>query len=120
MFKKKDGIENKWRPASSPFKALFHYAGKKEIMHRKLQKTRCDYTKERSKQREHLNTEIAGLNKLLSESSVDEDTHARLKKMLEMGYEQKRRETRQKYGFTENLDAIRAANEIKNKCYTPL
>jgi hypothetical protein len=109
MFNKKDEINHKWRPASSPFKALLHYAKKEEIAHRKLQKTRRAYIKERIKQREHLNREFAGLDKLLKENSIDEDTRARLKKMLEIGYEQKRQETREKYGFIKNLDANRAA-----------
>ncbi len=100
MFNKKNQIDHIWRSASSPFKALLHYARKEEIADRKLQKTRRGYVKERIKQREHLNGEIAGLDKLLKENSIDEDTHARLGKVLEIGYEQKRQETREKYGFT--------------------
>ena len=99
MFNKKDDLNNRWHTLSSLFKALFHYAEKEEIAHRKLQKTKRTYIKERIKQQEHLNTEIAGLDKLLKESSIDEDTHARLKKLLAIGYEQKRQETREKYGF---------------------
>src|SRR3989337_3141639 len=70
MFNKKDEIGKKWRPASSPFKALFHCAEKEEIAHRKLQKTRRAYIKERTKQQEHLNGEIAGLDKLLNEGDI--------------------------------------------------
>jgi hypothetical protein len=109
MFTKKDEIDHKWRPASSPFKALLHYARKEEIAHRKLQKTRHAYIKERIEQREHLNREVAGLDKLLKENSIDEDTCARLKKLLEIGYEQKRQETREKHGFMKNLAASGAA-----------
>ena len=109
MFNRKDEIGKKWRPASSPFKALFHCAEKEEIAHRKLQKTRRAYIKERTKQQEHLNGEIAGLDKLLKEGSIDEDMYPRLKKLLEIGYEQKRRETREMYGFVKKLDADKAA-----------
>ena len=109
MFNKKDEIEKKWRPASSSLKALFHYAGKEEVAQRKLQKTRRAYLKERTKQREHLNGEIARLDKLLKEGSIDKDIYPRLKKLLEIGYEQKRRETREMYGFVKKLDADKAA-----------
>jgi hypothetical protein len=95
MFNKRGEIDHKWRPTSSAFKALFHFAGKEENAQRKLQKTRRAYIKERTKQREDLNTEIAGLDKLLKEGYI----HVRLKKLLEIGYEQKRQETREKYGF---------------------
>ena len=108
MFNEKDKIEKKWRPASSRFKALLHYAGE-EAAQRKLQKTRRAYLKERTKQREHLNWEIARLDKLLKEGSIDEDIYPRLKKLLEIGYEQKRRETREIYGFVKKLDADKAA-----------
>jgi hypothetical protein len=39
------------------------------------------------------------LEKLLKENLIDEDTHARLNKVLEIGYEQKWKETREKYGL---------------------
>jgi hypothetical protein len=109
MFNRKDETEKKWRPASSPFKALFHSAGKEELAQRKLQKSRRAYLKERTKQREHLDWEFARLDKLLKEGSIDEDIYPRLKKLLEIGYEQKRRETREMYGFVEELDDNKAA-----------
>jgi uncharacterized protein YecT (DUF1311 family) len=99
MFNKRGEIDHKGRPASSAFKALFHFARKEENAQRKLQKTRRAYIKERTKQREDLNTEIAGLDKLLKEGYIHKDIHVRLKKLLEIGYEQKRQETREKYGF---------------------
>lgn len=97
MINIKSEIDHKWRSASSPFKALLHYAKKEEIAHRKLQKTIRAYIKERIMQREHLNSEVAGLDKLLKENSIDEDTYARLNKMLEIGYELKCQETRKKW-----------------------
>jgi len=107
MFEIEIEIEKKWRPASSLFKALLHHAGK-GVARRKLQKTTRVYIKERTKQREHLNGEIAGLDKLLKEGSIDEDIYSRLKKLLEIGYEQKRRETREMYGFAKKPDADKA------------
>jgi hypothetical protein len=102
MFNKKDENGHKWRPLS-PFKVLFHIAKKEARAQHKLQKTRRAYIKERTKQQEHLNREIVGLDELLKESSIDEETHARYKKLLEIGYEQKRQEAREKYGFTKTL-----------------
>ena len=95
---------------SSQIKALFHCAGKEEVAYRKLQKTRRVYIKERTEQRERLNRGIAGLDRLLKENSIDEDTYARLKKLLEIGYKQKRQETREMCGFVRKLDDNRAAS----------
>ena len=73
----------------------------KEVKHcGKLRKNKHAYSKERNKQREHLNKEIAGVNKLLKEGSISQDIHSRYLKMLEMGYVQKIQETRDRYGFT--------------------
>ena len=58
------------------------------------------YFKERRKQREHLNSQIAHLDRLLESNSVGEDTYVRSKKLLRMNYKQKREATREKYGFT--------------------
>jgi hypothetical protein len=108
MFDKKGENDHKWRPLS-PFKVLFRIAKKEAKAQHKLQKIRRAYVKERTKQKERLNREIVGLDKLLKESSIDEETHGRLKKLLEIGYKQQRQETREKYGFTKNLDANIAA-----------
>ena len=69
---------------------------------RKLQKIRRSYLKERSKQQQQLNEEFSRLDVLLKQNSIDENTHERLRKLLEMGYKQKRIETRLKYGFIRN------------------
>jgi len=61
---------------------------------------RRSYIKERTKQKEHLNTQIAHLDKLLKHNSIDENMHARYEKLLEINYEKEREETRTKYGFT--------------------
>ncbi len=67
---------------------------------RKLRNVKRSYLRERLKQRQHLNEEISRLDTLLKEGVIDEDTHKRLRKLLEMGYQQKRQETRLKYGFS--------------------
>jgi hypothetical protein len=112
MFNKKNEIENKWRIGSSPFKVSFHIAEKEVGIHCKLQKVKREYIKEREKRREYLNGEITRLDRLLKEGSIDEDMYPRLKKLLEIGYEQKRRETREMYGFVNKLVAEKTANEV--------
>jgi len=99
MFKKKDEISSKCRP--SPFKSLFTIT-KREAKANKpeLKKIRRVYAKERTKQLEHMKNEVTYINKLLEEGSIDENTYARYKKLLEMVYVEKRQETREKYGFT--------------------
>jgi hypothetical protein len=67
---------------------------------RHLQKTKRSYRQERTAQHQRLNEENQKLDALLSDSRIDEDTHKRLKKLLKMGYHQKRSETRLKHGFT--------------------
>jgi hypothetical protein len=98
MFNKKDEVVSKWRP-SSQFTALFHICTRETRAQRKLQKAKRAYAKERTKQREHLTKETAAVDKLLEEGSISEDIHTRYRKMLERGYAQKLRETREKYGF---------------------
>jgi hypothetical protein len=66
---------------------------------RKTRKNRRSYFEERSKQHEHLNEEFSRLEELLKENSIDQGTYERLLKLLQMGYKQKREETRLKYGF---------------------
>jgi hypothetical protein len=65
----------------------------------KLRNNNRAYSKERKKQREHLEKEIAVVNKFFEEGSISKDIHSRYLKMLEMGYTQKIQETRDKYGF---------------------
>ena len=102
MFDRKSALGHKLRSTALPFNVLFQPATKKEISQRQLRKTRHSYVKERMKQREQLDQENASLRKLLEENSIDTDIYARLKKLLEMGYKQKREETRTKHGFLNN------------------
>jgi ATP-dependent Clp protease ATP-binding subunit ClpA len=62
---------------------------KEESSDRVMQKAIRAYVEERTKQRKKFEIEIAKLDKLLKERSIDEDVHARLSKVLEMAYEQK-------------------------------
>ena len=51
-----------------------------------------------------MNDELVGLDVLLGRGSIDEYTQTRLKKLLEICYERKREETREKYGFADVAD----------------
>jgi hypothetical protein len=66
---------------------------------RKLQRVKRSYFRGRFKQQQRLKEEVARLDTLLKENAIDEDTYRRLRKVLEIGYQQQRQETRRKYGF---------------------
>ena len=65
----------------------------------KLPKIWRSYLKERVEQKQHLKKESSRLETLLKAKSIDKETHERLMKLLERGYEQKRQDIRLKYGF---------------------
>lgn len=93
-------IDQKKVLGTPPFKASFNFAKAEKTTERNFKEKRRSYLKERTKQKEHLNSQIANLEKLLNDKSINEDTYARYKKLLEMSYEQEREATREKYGFT--------------------
>ncbi len=68
---------------------------------RKMEKAKRSYFRERAQQHQHLKEETAKLDTLLKENVIDEDTHKRLRKLLEISYQKKRQETRIKYGFAQ-------------------
>jgi hypothetical protein len=70
------------------------------ISSRKLKKKKLSYFKERREQYQNLKKEFLRLDMLLHENSIDESTYERLKKLVRMGYEQKRQETMLKHGFS--------------------
>jgi hypothetical protein len=99
MFSRKDKIIKLWSPSSSSSR-LVQTSKSKSKSKRKLRNKKQAYAKERTKQREHLNEEIAFINKLREEGSISEDIYTRYQKLLEIGYEQRIQETREKYGFS--------------------
>jgi hypothetical protein len=103
IFLCKSEISEKRRQVSLRFKVLFHHAEKRDTARRKLQKARRAYTKERLNQREQLGREMSRLDKLLCENSINEDTYARYKKLLEIINEEKRQQTRKKCRFAKDL-----------------
>jgi hypothetical protein len=62
-------------------------------------KKKSNYAKERAKQREHLNKEIAELDKFQDQGLISETVGNRYRKLLEICYSEKRMQTREKYGF---------------------
>jgi hypothetical protein len=82
--------------------ASFHLNNRKNCKTHLARKKRS-YLEERIKQREYLSSQIAHLDKLLHNNSINRDTYARFKKLLEMSYEQKREATIEKHGFTNTM-----------------
>ena len=82
-----------------PSKAPSRVSGRRIKTRRITDRIRHAYAQERAKQKEHLDYERAGLDELLNCGSIDEETQVRFVKLLEMSYEKKREETREKYGF---------------------
>ena len=105
MFNKKDEII-KEQSIPSPYLALFYIDKQGTNIHRKLRKTRQAYSKERRRQQDYLKNEVDRLDKLLDEGFINEDLHTRYKKIMEIDYEKKRLETREKYGFKTNLHKL--------------
>jgi len=84
-------------------KNFFSRQSNEELAKRKLEKMRHSYTKERQKQREHFDEELARTNDLLKSESIDEETHERYHRLLKWGYNLQREETRKKFGLTESI-----------------
>jgi hypothetical protein len=62
--------------------AVYYYANRGEIAERKTKKLAQAYIKEKAKQKEVMNKEIAKIDKLFEEKSIDEETCERLKNVL--------------------------------------
>jgi len=73
--------------------SVYYYANKEEISRRKTKKLVQSYIKEKAKQRELMNKELANLEKLLENKSIDKNTCERLKKVLVVMNEKKKGET---------------------------
>ena len=62
--------------------AVYYYAHREEIATRKTKKLVQAYVKEKAKLKESMNKEIAKIDKLFEEKSIDEETCERLKNVL--------------------------------------
>jgi hypothetical protein len=110
LFNKNCTTNQKLQPETIRIKNLFHRTTNKEKTIRKL---RTSYIKERTKQRANLNQEMNGLTTLLKENSIDQETYERLKKILTIGYEQKRQEIRVKHGFNTSQPSSSKASAMQ-------
>ena len=72
---------------------VYYYAKKEEITRRKTKKLVQAYIKEKAKQQEAMNKELANIDKLFENKSIDKETCERLKNVLIMMNEKKREET---------------------------
>jgi hypothetical protein len=62
--------------------AVYHYAHREEIAKGKTKKLVQAYIKEKAKQKEAMKKELAKIDKLFEEKSIDEETCERLKNVL--------------------------------------
>jgi len=62
--------------------AVYYYANREEIAKKKTKKLVQAYIKQRAKQKASMNKELAKIDKLFEEKSIDEETCERLKNVL--------------------------------------
>jgi len=73
--------------------SVYYYANKEESTRRKTKKLIQAYIKEKVKQQEAMNKELAKIDKLLENKLIDKETCERLKNVLLVIAEKKREET---------------------------
>jgi len=90
---------------------VFYYARREESAQRRLKNVMRSYIKKRKKQQETLSRELAKLDEIRNNKSIDEITYERLKHILEANFEQKLEEARvqltdmaNKSGLTKGAD----------------
>jgi uncharacterized membrane protein YhiD involved in acid resistance len=72
---------------------VYYYANKAEIAKRKTKKLVQTYIKEKAKQKKAMNKELAKIDKLFEDKSIDEETRERLKNVLIVMNEKESEET---------------------------
>jgi hypothetical protein len=72
---------------------VYYYANKEEIAKRKTRKLVQDYIKERVQQQKAMNKELAKIDKLFGDKSIDKETCERLKNVLIVMNEKESKET---------------------------
>jgi Na+-transporting NADH:ubiquinone oxidoreductase subunit NqrC len=83
---------------------VYYYANKEQIARRKTKKLVQAYIKEKAKQRQAMNKEIAKIDKLFENKSIDKETCERLKNVLTVMKEKKRGETKDIFEYVANND----------------
>ena len=82
--------------------SVYYYSRKAKPARRKTKKLVQSYIKEKAKQKTHINKQLANLEKLLKNKSIDKETYERMRKMLIMN-EKKQEET-----TTELIDYVKS------------
>lgn len=80
-------------------------ATKETAARRRLERRRRSYEKHRLDERMRFKSNMSALDKLFEESSIDSQTRERYKKILQMGYKEKRQQAKTKSGLAEKLKA---------------
>lgn len=99
VFSQENGMRVKGGLFRQPSKAPSQVSVRRNKTRRITDRMRHAYAQERAKQKDRLDNERAGLDELLNCGSIDEETQIRFVKLLEMSYDRRREETREKYGF---------------------
>ncbi len=81
---------------------IYYYAKKEEIARRKTKKLMQAYVKEKAKQRQTISKELARIDKLFEDKSIDKETCERLKNVLILMNEKKREETTDIFKYVAN------------------
>jgi len=82
--------------------SLQRRSAKGTIAWHKLQRKRRSYAKERMEERTRFDKNMSALDELFERSSIDSETHERYEKILQIGHERERLQTRTRFGFATN------------------
>jgi hypothetical protein len=82
--------------------SVYHYANREEMAKRKTKKLIQAYIKEKAKQKKAMNKEIAKIDKLLEDKSIDKETCERLKNVLIVMKEKENKETMDLLQYVKN------------------
>lgn len=94
-------------------------ATKETAARRRLERRRRSYEKHRLDERMRFKSNMSALDKLFEESSIDSQTRERYKKILQMGYKEKRQQAKTKSGLAEKLKAWKTIRFFLNEALGP-
>jgi hypothetical protein len=81
---------------------VYHFAKKEEIAKKKTRKLVHTYIKERAKQQKTMNKELAKIDKLYEDKSIDKETCERLKNVLIVMNKKESKETMDLLTYVKN------------------
>jgi uncharacterized protein YqgQ len=82
--------------------SVYYLARKKQKARKRTKRLMQGYFKEKTKEQELMNREIANLQRLLENKSIDRETYVRLKKVLAVTHEKDRAEVEDLVDYVKN------------------